>query len=174
MLIVFGGLPGTGKSTIAQHLARKLSAVYLRIDSMEQALIRSGINLADMGPAGYVTGYAVATDNLRLGLTVVADSVNPLDITRQAWSNVAREVGVRCMEIELICSDQAEHRLRIESRSADIPGHQLPNWQNVIEREYEAWNSEHLIVDTSTTSVVHAVEAIFRNLDMPSQEIQPR
>jgi cytidylate kinase len=37
MLIIFGGLPGTGKTAIAQQLARELGAVYLRIDSMEQA-----------------------------------------------------------------------------------------------------------------------------------------
>lgn len=42
MLIAFGGLPGTGKTTVAQTLARKLAAVYLRIDSLEQALIASG------------------------------------------------------------------------------------------------------------------------------------
>ena len=38
MLIIFGGLPGTGKTAIAQQLARELGAVYLRIDSMEQAI----------------------------------------------------------------------------------------------------------------------------------------
>ena len=34
MLIIFGGLPGTGKTTIARSLARKLSAAYVRIDSV--------------------------------------------------------------------------------------------------------------------------------------------
>ena len=38
ILIIFGGLPGTGKTTIAQQLARELAGVYLRIDSMEQAI----------------------------------------------------------------------------------------------------------------------------------------
>ncbi|CAN7471357.1 hypothetical protein LJR034_003058 [Caballeronia sp. LjRoot34] len=37
MLIAFGGEPGTRKTTIAQALARKLAAVYLRIDMLEQA-----------------------------------------------------------------------------------------------------------------------------------------
>jgi predicted kinase len=54
MLIAFGGLPGTGKTTIAQALARKLAAVYLRIDTLEQALIASGDAGADIGPAGYL------------------------------------------------------------------------------------------------------------------------
>jgi predicted kinase len=38
MLIVFGGLPGVGKSTIATMLSRRLGATHLRIDSIVQAL----------------------------------------------------------------------------------------------------------------------------------------
>ncbi|HAU1975266.1 TPA: AAA family ATPase, partial [Legionella pneumophila] len=32
MLIIFGGLPGTGKTTISKQIAKQLNAVYLRID----------------------------------------------------------------------------------------------------------------------------------------------
>jgi predicted kinase len=42
MLIIFGGLPGVGKTAIARELARKLGAVYVRIDSIEQAIRNSG------------------------------------------------------------------------------------------------------------------------------------
>jgi 2-phosphoglycerate kinase len=69
MLIAFGGLPGTGKTTVAKSLARKLGAVYLRIDTLEQAFISSRNDAADIEPAGYQAAYAVADDNLRLGLT---------------------------------------------------------------------------------------------------------
>lgn len=40
--VVIGGLPGTGKSTVAVPLARKLDAAYLRIDAIEQAFSDSG------------------------------------------------------------------------------------------------------------------------------------
>jgi predicted kinase len=167
MLIVFGGLPGTGKTTVAQVLARKLGAVYVRIDTLEQAFIASG-GQADIGPAGYLAGYAVAADNLRLGLTVVADSVNSLDVTRRAWRNVALEADVRIVEIELICSDTTTHRLRVEGRQADIVGHKLPTWKSVLERRYDPWNSEHLVVDTANVSIEEAMEIITHRLFMSS------
>jgi len=166
MLIAFGGLPGTGKTTVSQALARRLAAVYVRIDTLEQAFMGSASGRTDVGPLGYLAGYAVANDNLRLGLTVVADSVNSLDVTRSAWRNVALKAGVRVFEIELICSDTTTHRLRVEGRKADIPGHKLPTWKGVCERQYDPWDSEHLVIDTAIVSVEHAVETIIRHVSM--------
>ena len=42
MLIAFAGLPGTGKTSIARELARRLHATYLRIDTIEQAIVSCG------------------------------------------------------------------------------------------------------------------------------------
>jgi predicted kinase len=84
MLIVFGGLPGTGKTTLARALSKERQAVYLRVDTIEQALRSSGMLAGDVGPAGYLVAYALADSNLLLGRDVVADSVNPLAITRAA------------------------------------------------------------------------------------------
>ncbi|HEX3348735.1 MAG TPA: AAA family ATPase [Acetobacteraceae bacterium] len=159
-LIVFGGLPGTGKTTLARAVAAEWAAVYIRIDTLEQALRGSGVLAGGVGPAGYVLGYAIARDNLLLGRNVVADSVNPLEITRHAWREVATAAGAECVEIEVICSDAGEHRRRVETRDADISGHRLPTWQDVIEREYEPWTRTRLLVDTAGRSVAEALRTI--------------
>jgi hypothetical protein len=65
VLLIFSGLPGAGKTTLARWLARDLRAVHLRIDTIEHA-----------------------------HLTVIADSVNPDAITRDAWRAVARRANV--------------------------------------------------------------------------------
>ena len=113
-----------------------------------------------MNDAGYRVAYALAEDNLRLGHTVIADSVNPLTVTCDAWHAVAARAAVPALEVELICSDPSEHRHRVESRSTDIVGLNLPSWQQVESREYEPWLSDHLVIDTARQSVEDSVAVI--------------
>src|SRR5438093_884835 len=117
-LIVIGGLPGTGKTSLATGLARTLDAVHVRIDTIEQAL-RTSTNDGDaIGVAGYAVAYGIVADNLRLGRIVIADCVNPLASTRAAWREVGRRAGVAVIEVEVICSDASEHRRRVDSRAS--------------------------------------------------------
>jgi predicted kinase len=153
MLIIFGGLPGVGKTAIARELARQIGAVHLRIDSIEQAIRTSGVVSEPLNDAGYRVAYAVAEDNLRIGRTVIADSVNPLQVTRDAWIEVARRVQGSAIEVEVQCSDANEHRRRVETRISDDPGLMMPTWEEVVSREYHPWNAEHLVVDTAGRTV---------------------
>jgi len=159
-LIVFGGLPGVGKTTIAGELARQIGAVHLRIDSIEQALRNSGTITGPMEDNGYRVAYGVAEKDLRSGCSVVADCVNPIRLTRDAWREVARRCGAVAIEVEIVCSDQAEHRRRVEDRDSDIPGFALPTWQEVLVREYEPWDREHVVIDSSTSGVGDSVVEI--------------
>ncbi len=149
MLIVFAGLPGTGKTTLSRALAARIGALHLRIDTIEQAIMNSSLAPASVEEAGYMAAYGVARDNLDLGRTVIADSVNPIGLTRDAWLDVARAAGVTAFEVEVICFDPAEHRRRVETRQSDLPGLRLPTWQAVEAREYHAWDRALLVVDTA-------------------------
>jgi predicted kinase len=165
MLIVFGGLPGTGKTTLARALAQERRATYLRIDTIEQALRASGMMAGDMGPAGYMVAYALAEANLRLGRIVVSDSVNPLAITRDAWLKVASEASSAIFEIEVVCSNADEHRRRIETRTIDVPGLVPPTWRQVVDRNYEPWNRPHLVLDTANRTPEDALEELRARID---------
>jgi predicted kinase len=158
MLIVLAGLPGTGKTTLARALARALPAVHLRIDSVEASLHRAGIVPID--DKGYRIAYAIAEDNLRLGLTVTADSVNPTEVTRKAWVEVAKRAGVFAVEVEIVCSDSEEHRRRIDSRASDIEGLAGPTWQQVVEREYVPSDRTWARLDTAGRTIAESSAAL--------------
>jgi predicted kinase len=163
MLIVFGGLPGVGKTSLARALCKATSAFHVRIDSIEDAIRASGVTVVSLDDAGYRVAYAVAADNLRLGRVVVADSVNPLPVTRTAWTDVARRCGVLAVEAEIRCSDVAEHRRRVDARRVRLGG---PTWSAVCERDYRPWPSATCVVDTATLTVEQALAQLRSALDV--------
>jgi predicted kinase len=157
MLVVLSGLSGVGKTTLARELVTAIGGVHVRIDSIEQALVNAGWKVEG---EGYGVAYAVAEDNLRLGRTVVADCVNPRPLTRSEWQAVADRAGVRAVNVEIVCSDLDEHKRRVESRAADISGHTLPSWSEVIGRDYRPWDRERLVIDTARLDVRESLRAI--------------
>lgn len=159
MLIVFSGLPGSGKTTLARELAARRSAAYLRIDSIEHVL-RAASPDSEIGPAGYAVAQAIAGGNLSLGVAVVADCVNPVAESRAAWRELARASAVPHLDIEVVCSDKAEHRRRVEQRKSDIPGFTVPDWASVETHDYQSWTGDRLIVDTAVLSVEDALRLI--------------
>jgi predicted kinase len=160
MLIVFGGLPGTGKTTIAREIAARRAAAYLRIDVIEQAIRDAGVPAAAVGPAGYVVANALALSNLANGLRVVADCVNPVRESREGWREAAGGARTKLIEIEILCSDPAEHRRRIEARQTDIVGLALPTWQEVVQRAYAPWDELHVVVDTARLTPQEAIAMV--------------
>ncbi len=146
-LLIFGGLPACGKSTISMGVARQLGAMHLRVDTIEQTLRELG--MGDIGGEGYELAYKIAADNLALGATVVADSVNPISLTRDAWRSVGERANVDVLEIEVVCSDPREHQTRVETREVNIQGLVLPTWRDVLAREYHPWGRKRLVLDTA-------------------------
>jgi len=162
VLTVIGGLPATGKTTISAALARATRASYLRVDTIETTIVRDSELTHPLGPVGYAVAHSVAGEQLRLGLDVIVECVNALTVIRDGWLGLAEQAGVGLLEVELVCSDQAAHRRRVETRRVDIPDLPLPSWEKVQARIYEPWERDHLIVDTAVLAVDSAVATIQR------------
>ncbi len=69
--------------------------------------------------------------------------------------------------VEVVCSNPKLHRERVENRTVDIEGLALPDWQAVIDRDYQPWESERLVLDSATLSVAQSVEKIVAALAKP-------
>jgi predicted kinase len=162
VLVAFAGLPGVGKSTVARLVAQRLPAAYVRIDSIEQAMRSSGVLAGDVGPAGYIAAYGIAEGNLRLGIAVVADSVNPLPETRTAWRQTAMAAGAPLVNVEVVCSDQVEHQRRATTRQSDVPGLAVPTWPAILQRDYRPWIDDRLQIDSAVMTPEAACAAILQ------------
>lgn len=169
ILFLFSGLPATGKTTLAKALAQKYNAVYLRIDTLEQGL-RDLCHYQVEGE-GYRLAYRLAAENLRIGNHVVADSCNPISLTRKEWQEVAMQCGCKYINIEVTCSDQAEHRSRVENRTTDITNLYLPTWQEVEKREYHTWDEEVILIDTACRSIADNVTELYRKIEAYLQKL---
>src|SRR5918911_1517646 len=151
VLVVVGGLPATGKSTIAHHLARQVRAPFLRVDRIEHAVVSYSSLEHPVGAAGYAVAYALASEQLTLGLDVIVECVNPVALTRDGWAATAADTDAAIVEVEVVCSDLGEHRRRVLSRVTDVDGLVKPTWDEVLHREYDSWNRPHLVIDSVDT-----------------------
>lgn len=164
VLVCVGGLPATGKTTIARKLAAALRAAYIRIDTIETSIMRAEGRFKSSNeweqPAGYLVGYELAADQLRIGTNVVAESVNPLCASRDAWRDAGLAAGGTVVEVEVVCSDLREHRRRAEERVLDIPGLANPSWEQIRQREYHSWERDRLVIDTALLNVEQSVQRV--------------
>lgn len=140
MLVVFAGLPGTGKTTLARLLAAQCRAAHIRVDGIEAAMRRAGHTPESIASTGYVVAREIAASCLAVGTPVVIDAVNPVPEARQGWRELAAATNQQLTVVEVALSDQLEHRRRVENRRSDIDGLTVPTWEQVLERRYQPWD----------------------------------
>lgn len=104
MLVVFAGLPGSGKTALARAVAEGAAATYVAVDTVVEAMLRAGV-AADPGaltPTGYVVAEAVAEDCLAAGGSVVVDARNPTEAHRERWRVLAERRSVPLLFVEVV------------------------------------------------------------------------
>lgn len=157
-MIVLSGLPGTGKSGIADGIGRALGIPVLSVDPIESAIVGAGIERSfETGLAAYVVAEAAADRNLANGLDVVIDAVNAVEPARDTWRALARRRDARLVLIECVLSDLAVHAARLAGRDRGLAIPE-PAWDDVERRrtEWTSWPEPHLTLD--------AVESVEFNL----------
>src|SRR5215467_13261721 len=162
-LIVMSGLPGSGKSTIAEGLAERLKLPVFSVDPIESALMRAGIPRSfETGLAAYLVAETLAGEQLKLGNSVIVDAVNAEEEGKDVWRGLARKYGLELTVLQVIVGNRAHHRQRIESRVRGLHGFGEVTWDQVEARErvFTAWKEKVLTLDSSRDIEATVEEAL--------------
>jgi len=161
MLIAMAGLPGTGKTAIAEAIGARLLKPVVSVDPIESAILRAGID-ADQptGLAAYLVAETLAETVMRAGHGVIIDAVNAVDPAREQWVNLAARSSQSLRFIEVICSDVAVHRSRLEARQRHLPHVTEPSWHAVEQSldEYAEWSGPSGAVQRLTLDSVDPLD----------------
>jgi predicted kinase len=150
-LIVMAGLPGSGKSAIAEAIAAQLNLPLLSVDPIESAIIKAGIAKSfRTGLAAYLVAKELAAKQFKVGNSVIIDAVNAEEEAKNTWRGLAKDLELSLTVIETTL-DEAEHKKRIESRMRNLHGLPEVTWDKVIERRklYTRWKEPILRLDSS-------------------------
>lgn len=159
-LILMSGLSGSGKSTVAQKLARLIGAIHIRSDAVRKHL--GGIPLQQKGNASLYTPAmtqktyerlcSLGIQLAKLGYTLILDAKYDRITTRQAVLNQAKTADIPVSI--LICEAPLTIlRQRLQQRTGDIAdatAELLPSQQSAAEL---LTNEEKMLatyLDTST------------------------
>ena len=155
-LVLVTGLPGTGKSTMADVAATELGAAVLGHDwamsglrpypELQEALDAMG-RRGHRG-VGWSILWALGRSQLRRGLPVVLDGVARAPEVGGTRA-MAEEEGVPSLVVLTECSVAEVHRDRIEGRERGIPGWYELEWDHVARArsEWEPLDDVDLALD---------------------------
>lgn len=136
------GLPGAGKSTIAEVVGNRLGYAVLSVDPIESAILSAGIDSDQpTGLAAYLVAEAIADAALANGQTIIVDAVNAVNPAREQWVTLAAKHGDPLRFIEVTCSDPELHRSRLEGRERNLAHLEEPSWHAVEQSldDYADW-----------------------------------
>ena len=135
------GAPGSGKTTLAKALLKRISCVYLDNNFLADAFFRDTRTdrlYRSIRRKLYDVLYRIARENLLVGNSVLLDVPHITHVQDRNWCRFmqgmaldtrAKLVAVRCLV------DEKTLRLRLEQRAEPRDAWKLRNWKEFAERE---------------------------------------
>ena len=156
-LIVFSGLPGSGKSKLAERIGRDLSIPVYARDWLEAAIVSSDLDFPNkndkfpnLAGAGLSLLNTLAERQLTIGQSAILDSTASKESIRDNWRQLAARHNAAFVGIHCVCSNEEIHKYRLENRDRAIPSWYELEWSQLQDAasRFESWTTDHLVVDS--------------------------
>lgn len=151
-LILVGGLPGTGKSTVARSLGERRGWIVLRSDEVRKQLAgveastaqpaayRQGLYRAEMTAATYAALIDRARELLEQGHSVVLDASWASGRRREEAARAARECVAELVQLQCESpSEITEQRMAARARRGDDPSDANAEVARAMAAEFDPW-----------------------------------
>ena len=145
-VIMLSGLPGTGKTSLAQALASRLGLPLFAKDRLQSRLRVLG--LADRKTAdGYHMMFDLADQQLSLGVGVILDAVFPMAGFRDLVRGMAEDHEADFLPIFCHCSNMGLWKDRFNGRVQYVPDWTPVGWDEVlrIQDYFEPWREDEAL-----------------------------
>jgi hypothetical protein len=150
MLVLITGLPGTGKSTLAMHLARRLRATVLRTDVIRKQLFPQPKYTEEEKELVYKVTFLIAEYLLRAGKNVILDGTFYKRSLRQRVYQLARAVKTKLIIVECGAPEAVvKQRMEARAKKKNIPTDADFEVYKKIRDQFEPLQRPRVIVDTS-------------------------
>lgn len=127
-LVIFSGLPGTGKSTLANRLAQELHRPLLCIDDVVGEVPENAGN--EFWDAQIMALLNLVETQLKLGLDVIVDSIF-MNMDRHHAQELADKYDARFLPVYVFVSDEKNWKERIISRFDELNDPDVATWERI-------------------------------------------
>jgi predicted kinase len=181
LVVAVGGLPGTGKSTLAKAVADALGAELLRTDEIRQELLGSGERAAVDGgiyrPEArqrvYRELFRRAAELAREQIPVVLDGTFARASLIEEARRLATDARTIWLAVECHCPAEVAHqRIRNRLEAGGDPSEARPEIHDRERQRWEAWPADLPQVRIETTSPLGDQAALVTTQLQP-QYVQP-
>jgi predicted kinase len=175
-LVALSGLPGSGKSTVADALRQRVPLAVLQSDRIRKLLVPVPQYSAEENARVFAAIHGVAERLLRSGVSVLVDATHLQERTRTPLVDIAARTGARFVLVWVAAPDETIRR-RLAARAAgtragyDVSDAGIEVYE-MMRARVEPIRGDHIVISTER-DITPAVEALARMLEGSEDEASP-
>ena len=149
MLIAVTGLPGVGKTTVSEELARELKSEVLSTDKIRKGVLEKPGYTTKKKKRVYEEMFRMAKDYLKKEKNVILDATFFKKEWRDKASHLGKELDERVFFVRVNCPEKVVQK-RIEKRCKSDSGYSEANFRvhKIMQKKFEPLEREHFVIDT--------------------------